>query len=70
MPKIRQIRNSGSPDFQPRIAKEVFVELLHNATNSVEFIFDNTTYSRKIDGVATYGVTAWPCFGQHLCWVL
>ena len=39
------------PDFQPCIPKEVFVELLHSATSTVEFSFDNTIY-RQIDGVA------------------
>ena len=38
-------------DSQPRIPKEVFVELLHSATSTVEFSFDNTIY-RQIDGVA------------------
>ena len=39
------------PDSQPCIPKEVFVELLHSATSTVEFSFDNTIY-RQIDGVA------------------
>ena len=39
------------PDSQPCILKEVFVELLHSATSTVEFSFDNTIY-RQIDGVA------------------
>ena len=38
-------------DSQPCIPKEVFVELLHSATSTVEFSFDNTIY-RQIDGVA------------------
>ena len=41
----------NNPDSQPRIPKEVFVELLHSATSTVEFSFDNTIY-RQIDGVA------------------
>ena len=40
------------PDSQPCIPKEVFVELLHSATSTVEFSFDNTI-CRQIDGVAT-----------------
>ena len=39
------------PDSQPCIPKEVFVELLHSATSTVEFSFDNTIY-RQRDGVA------------------
>ena len=39
------------PDSQPCIPKEAFVELLHSATSTVEFSFDNTIY-RQIDGVA------------------
>ena len=39
------------PDSQPCILKEVFVELLHSASSTVEFSFDNTIY-RQIDGVA------------------
>ena len=38
------------PDSQPSIPKEVFVELLHSATSTVEYSFDNTIY-RQIDGV-------------------
>ena len=36
---------------QPCIPKEVFVELMHSATSTVEFSFDNIIY-RQIDGVA------------------
>ena len=36
---------------QPCIPKEVFVELMHSATSTVELSFDNTIY-RQIDGVA------------------
>ena len=39
------------PDSQPCIRKEVFVELLHSATSTIESSFDNTIY-RQIDGVA------------------
>ena len=36
---------------QPCIPKKVFVELMHSATRTVEFSFDNIIY-RQIDGVA------------------
>ena len=39
------------PDSQPYIPKDVFVELLHSATSTVKFSFDNIIY-RQIDGVA------------------
>ena len=41
----------NNPDSQPCIPKEVFVELLHSVTSTVEFSFGNTIY-RQIDGLA------------------
>ena len=38
----------NNPDSQPCIPKKVFAELLHSATSTVEFSFDNTIY-RQID---------------------
>ena len=38
-------------DLQPLIPKNVFVELMKNATSSVEFSFNNTMY-KQTDGVA------------------
>ena len=38
-------------DLQPLIPKDVFVELMKNATSSVEFIFNNTMY-KQTDKVA------------------
>lgn len=40
-----------NPELQPYIPKEVFVELMHSATSTVEFSFNDTIY-RQIDGVA------------------
>ena len=37
------------PDYQPCIPKEVFVELLHSATGTVEFSFNNTIYRQKME---------------------
>ena len=38
-------------DLQPLILKDVIVELMNNATSSVEFSFNSTTY-KQTDGVA------------------
>ena len=40
-----------NPDSQPHLPKEVFVELMHSATSTVEFSNANIIY-KQTDGVA------------------